>query len=433
MEIISLKSNRATLSTLSPEEKRNLYITGLRMPQHWKQREAFLQQEPIIKGIVNKKQMALQTVHTPFSLCEEMIRKLTEYTGYLENKKILVYNVEFLDILYRMGIMWNNEIWFVNENPQQIQFARDIYVGDGNDKFICSKFLEIDKNMKFDVIVGNPPFSSRSDIGNVKTQPIWPKFVERAIELCNPNGYICLTHPSGWRDVDGNFKNTQELLLSKDMKYLELHDSFEGVETFGVQTAYDYYIVKNSDRAALTTVVGLDGKTSQVDMSNIKFIPNGMYDEIMSLFAKEGEEKVEILHSYSAYESRKEYVSKEKINDFRYPIIYTTEKDGTINTWYSQIKTKGHFGIPKVFWSNGSASSVHVDISGEYGLTQFAYAIVDVPENLENIKKALQNPKFLEIMKYCDLGTRHRYNRKVISMFRKDFWKQFVNENGKEI
>ena len=51
MEIISLKSNRATLSTLSPEEKRNLYITGLRMPQHWKQREAFLQQEPIIKGI----------------------------------------------------------------------------------------------------------------------------------------------------------------------------------------------------------------------------------------------------------------------------------------------------------------------------------------------------------------------------------------------
>jgi hypothetical protein len=281
--------------------------------------------------------------------------------------------------------------------------------------------------MKFDVIVGNPPFNSLGTTGE-RTHAIWPEFISQSLNLLKPDGYLCAVHPSGWRDVDGIFKNTQELLLAKNMEYLELHDSFEGVETFGVQTAYDYYIVKNSDRTSLTTVVGLDGKKSQVDMSNIKFIPNGMFDEIMSLVAKNGEERVTVARDASNYHTQKAWVSKECNSKFKYKCIYTTEKDGTVNYRYSSQNEKGHFKVPKVFWSNGSASSVHVDATGEFGLTEFAYGIIDNLENLENIKKAMQNPKFLEIMKYCDLGTRHRYNRKVISMFRKDFWKQFVDE-----
>ena len=316
--------------------------------------------------------------------------------------------------------------------------------------------------MKFDVIVGNPPYQTKSEASVTKTQPIWPKFVKKSIDMCEDDGYVCLVHPSGWRDVYGMFKDIQKLLISKDIKYLEMHDTNAGVKTFGAQTMYDWYVLQNKPTEHnKTTIKDYDGNISKIDLSSLKFIPNGMFDEIMSLVAKEGEEnveilysrsaygsdtknmsktetdkimslvakegeeKVEILHSYSAYESRKEYVSKTETDEFKYPAVYTTLKDGTVNCWYSNTNKKGHFGISKVIFSNGTSYPI-IDKTGEYGLTQFAYGIVDTAENLENIQTALLSTKFIELMDRCQLIGKHRYAYKVISMFRKDFWKQFV-------
>lgn len=50
-------------------------------------------------------------------------------------------------------------------------------------------------NMKFDVIVGNPPYQIDSD-GNTRTMPIYQKFVERAIAL-DPR-YVLMITPSRW-------------------------------------------------------------------------------------------------------------------------------------------------------------------------------------------------------------------------------------------
>jgi len=68
-------------------------------------------------------------------------------------------------------------------------------------------------------------------------------------------------------------------------------------------------------------------------------------------------------------------------------------KNGETNFWYSNIK-KCHFNTPKVIWTNGT-SDVIVDKNGDFGLTQFAYAIVDSIENLEHIKNAMLNPEFI--------------------------------------
>lgn len=92
--------------------------------------------------------------------------------------------------------------------------------------------------------------------------------------------------------------------------------------------------------------------------------------------------------------------------------------------WYSSIN-KGHFGNKKVIWANGS-SGVIIDNNGEYGLTQFSRAIVDDVENLYNIKKALESEKFIKEVMLFKNGLGHKYNNKVISMLKKDFWKEFI-------
>ena len=188
-----------------------------------------------------------------------------------------------------------------------------------------------------------------------------------------------------------------------------------------------YYILKKSKDEIVTKIRCQDGVEDIADLRKMEFIPNGSLSEISSLVSKENQESVKILHSYSSYETRKEWVSKNIDSDYKYPIIYTVKSGDIPNIWYSSRNTNGHFGIPKLIWSNfriSSAGSI-IDKDGKYGLTQFSYAIVDEIENLENIKKAFDSKKFRKLMEECSVSDMS-INRKIISTFRKDFWKKFI-------
>ena len=65
-------------------------------------------------------------------------------------------------------------------------------------------------------------------------------------------------------------------------------------------------------------------------------------------------------------------------------------------------------------------------MTGKYGLTQFSYAIADKPENLKKIKEAMDSARFIKLMNYTVFGQNHKYNYKVIALFKKDFWKYFL-------
>ena len=58
-------------------------------------------------------------------------------------------------------------------------------------------------------------------------------------------------------------------------------------------------------------------------------------------------------------------------------------------------------------------------------MNQFSYGIIDEVDNLENIKKAFDSPKFRELMEACSVANMS-IDRKVIATFRKDFWKEFI-------
>ena len=276
-------------------------------------------------------------------------------------------------------------------------------------------------NMKFDCIVGNPPYQKQ--VGERKTEPLWHVFVENSFKSLKDGGYLCLVHPPGWRDMAGRYSDVGAMLMSKDVQYLEMHSERDGVKTFNASIPYDWYVVKNIKATDKTNVKFQDGVSKVVDLNAVPFVPNGGFDKIMSLFAKKGEEKCEVIYDRTAYGTDKVNMSEEKTTKFKHPVIYTVTKGDTINLWYSSEKTV-HFGTPKVIWSNGMATGFIVDDKGKYGISQFAYAIADSVENLENIKKALTSEKFKKLI--VDSSVAGTINRKVLALFRKDFWKDFV-------
>lgn len=291
----------------------------------------------------------------------------------------------------------------------------------------CVDFLDTEAvrdkigEMKFDCVVGNPPYQKK--VGPKNTEPIWHLFVEQSIRLLETDGWLCFVHPSGWRNVDGRFKNVGNLIMSLDVRYLEIHNKADGNRTFGASTPYDWYVLQNRKSAGKTEVKFQDGVVKTLDLTKLPFIPNGSFDSVMRLMAKGDERRCETIGDY-VYAHRSEHVSRKKTGKFCHPIIYTVKSGDIANCWYSSEKLE-HFGVPKVVWSNGGITmGVFIDAAGEYGLMEYAYAIVDEPKNLPKIKSAITSDAFKKlIIESTDDGS---INRRVLALFRKDFWKDFV-------
>jgi hypothetical protein len=286
-------------------------------------------------------------------------------------------------------------------------------------------FLNDNIDMKFDCVIGNPPFT----VG--KNNPLWYKFVMKSFDLCKSDGYVSLIHPNGWRNVDGRFKETQEIIKSKTCLHLEMYDVNKGYETFKVNTPFDWYVVKNSSsNKTYTKVKFQDGEVKDIDIKNMEFIPNFGIEEVSKLIAKKDEDTVEILHSESMYEVRKPHMSSEYSEEFNLPCVYSVLKDGTFSLKYSNTD-KGYFGIQKLILGNGANPTCFIDYNGEYAMTQFSFAIVDSIDNLEKIKKVLESEKFSNItksVKYVATAGNPLIYPKIAKLLRKDFWKEFIDE-----
>ena len=104
---------------------------------------------------------------------------------------------------------------------------------------------------------------------------------------------MVFVHPSGWRNIDGKFKTIQKEILSRDLQYLEIHNEKDGLKTFSSETRYDWYVLQNEIVDNTNTIIKFqDGTTNTINVNGLEFIPNGEYEKIMSMIAKNGEENV---------------------------------------------------------------------------------------------------------------------------------------------
>jgi len=364
----------------------------------------------------------------PVAVYMRLMKSLKDVIKDEENRrKHILENMLYMVELDKKNVFMMKKI-FCGKLSKSNKKGYDLNIFEGS--FIDFKhFTKVNIKLNFDIILGNPPFQYK-EAQNDKSHTIWHLFIKRSYEeLLNDKGYLLFVHPSGWRDIDGDYRNIYIYIKNNNLIYLSMNTYDDGKRVFGgAGTNFDYYLVQNiKTNNNLTFINDIDNKEYKINLNDLDFIPSGKLSLFQKLLTKK--EKVNVLHDWSIYETRKPYISKIKDNIFKYPIINTiTQKDGC-NILYSKEK-KGHFGIPKVIWSNGAGTYPIIDEKGKYGLTQFAYAIVDDKQNLQKIKDAMSSEIFINLMKYLVFKQNNKYNYKIIALFKKDFYKYFLNKSG---
>ena len=120
--------------------------------------------------------------------------------------------------------------------------SQEVYDREGSFESYAYNFIHTEKpekifNMKFDVIVGNPPYQLTTG-GSVESQatPVYNKFIEQAISL-NPR-YLIMITPSRWLNGGFGLDKFRDKMLNDDrikvlIDFLDSRDCFNGVSIKG--------------------------------------------------------------------------------------------------------------------------------------------------------------------------------------------------------
>ena len=132
---------------------------------------------------------------------------------------------------------------------------------DYNIQFVLDNFTEIDNNtpilgnMKFDLIMGNPPFNNQGFVkvpcnNKIKKtkegKSIWHTCIKKSISLLEKDGYLLFVSPCLWLKPDKS--NTYEQVVNQcKLHFIKNYDSHDSHKLFKykAQTPVNYFLTQN--------------------------------------------------------------------------------------------------------------------------------------------------------------------------------------------
>ena len=310
-----------------------------------------------------------------------------ELLKYHDIKTILEKILEFNDI---------------NEN--RLENVRNVFCNEKYKLQITNHdFITYNNNKKYDLIVANPPYAKLLENGKraSKNHNLIKDFIEKALSLLKPNGYLLFITPDNWMSyADRNV--LIEIITALQIIHLDIHTAKKYFKKIG--SSFTWYIIQNCAFYKNINVSGIWKKKeyiSSVISKQRKYIPllyNQMVQNILSkTIDNKALPKFQIktssdLHKYT----KAEFIHYEKTDIFKYKLIHTPSQ-----IVYSSRPHKYQEGY-KVFISTTDKYNVFID---NCGMTQsIVFIICSNEDQAKKYLQILQHPLYVFINNICRWG-----------------------------
>ena len=259
-------------------------------------------------------------------------------------------------------------------------------------------FLNEELNMKFDVIVGNPPYQINDKNSNKKAEKLWTKFISKSYDLLNNNGYLSLVTPTSWLSGSKNIKKGSYGVMDL-FKENNLISIGKGFIFPNVSISTHYWILKKDKNYQSTEVIdSISGETFNINIGD-GFYPSDLNkiktNIIQKVFSKESFEWIPATSMYTKW--RKEATNEEtEINN-----VKTYVKGGNFeNTQYAYFKQECKpelNSIKKVIvpLSGAEKFSPYIDIEGKpFCCDSYVFPIKENDVTVESVSSVFYSKLF---------------------------------------
>lgn len=255
------------------------------------------------------------------------------------------------------------------------------------------KFLELDDTMKFDVVIGNPPYQKETAgtrLGSRGSADLWPDFVRKCLALLKDDGHMAIIHPTSWRKPEDRNGFWKLLTQDNQMKRLVMSSGKKEQDWFGIGVRVDYYVLEKTPRYTTTEVVDHENINYNLDLSKFDWLPNYAIAEISAMLGK----GCKVLYNtfYHTQKDHTDYPNK----TFKYPVVHTINQSGLGIRYFDKLQDNDttHFGVSKVLLNQNELQYPYNDYKGEYGMSQLTFGIaVDSKQEGDEIVDFLNSEK----------------------------------------
>jgi methylase of polypeptide subunit release factors len=275
-------------------------------------------------------------------------------------------------------------------------------------------FLNEEIIMKFDVVIGNPPYQSSTSETN-SANALWVKFGDKVKDLVKEDGYMAFIHPDSWVNYRETYDNSNKGRMTTKLYRARVFDVIKPFFVWignSIRTQYfshvgvDFSIVigkKTTEKMPIT--LKHDSNVIIIDNLGKKLIPKTAKQEIIGIFDKlfnNNENFFKLLQNNNSNfvsDTRKWiHISKEQSQQNIYPLCNTSSQYNKGQYLWSSIPHEFQ-NVSKVIFSDSGYSRPFYD-EGIYGLSSHSFGIKSDFEQSEKVIFYLNSKTLNKILKY---------------------------------
>lgn len=292
-----------------------------------------------------------------------------------------------------------NRVFGYEDNQMRINFAVNKHKLKGT--YTVRKFIEDNDDMKFDVIVGNPPFQSTDDSGNRKSMStnLWSKFIKKSFDMINDGGVVAMITPASWAsntiDInEGKVRIFKDIFNVNNPLAINLSTVKQYFPTVG--STFSYFVVEKAPNAGQTKVITQDGDFV-TNLTGFVSLPKVITKESLSINNKFAKQMTNNSTCAGQMQSSACKYSPTMDQDFTFPAYHTAAVEDSGTTWYTNVEHP-NFHKNKIIFSLSGYFRPYAD-PGKLGYTDMclAYILADT-EKLEYAMQVFSSKLFAFVL-----------------------------------